>query len=271
MSSKRKGGKRKERPTKRTCPSQTPAQMLTDQDLLETQVLEQQQLQAALNPSPSLTGGWASQPFYHDVTPLQITGVSTPAASLPSAQEVQVRTLAPYEQPIVPTVATPTEATWAPESIAAAEAARAHRSRRLLEEEEEWDPEEEEARGTIPPTVAGGTKRPRSQLLDTSRLAAALSPQELAALQAAEAQMGRSQKMMRSQIPQPRTVRYRACMYMLKQRMAFWKRIQGIQQIIRDLGYIVPRGQILPAYPRLDMNRIEVQAANHLAGRLLRQ
>lgn len=271
--SKRPAGKRLGRSGKRPCPAQSPR--LTAQDVVEDQIMETQEKEAALysRTPPSLSTGWSSQPFYHDVPELQITGTeSLPVEQRTPATEVVVRSLPSLPPTTVPTVERPTEMHWDPAAIARAQAARDERTRRELEEMEE---EATQPSGTIPPAEITGRKRPRSQLQDAiSALGSRdLSPQEWEAVVAAERQLERTKMTLAPAAPAPgvRTIRYRALMFLLQQRMGLWKHIQEIHNAVRTLGYQVPRGILSPAYPRTNLTMEEVKAANGFAGRLLRQ
>lgn len=272
--SKRPAGKRVHRSGKRVCPP--PTAKLTPQDVMEDQIMETQEKEAALysRTPPSLSTGWSSQPFYHDVPELQITGTgSLPVEQRTPATEVVVRSLPSLPPTTAPTVVPPTEVTWDPAAIARAQAARDERTRRELEEMEE---EPTQSSGTIPPVELTGRKRPRSQLQDAIDALGSrdLSPQEWEAVVAAERELEKMKRMMPPPVapaPGVRTIRYRALMFLLQQRMGLWKHIQELHNAIRTLGYQVPRGILSPAYPRTNLTMEEVKAANGFAGRLLRQ
>lgn len=248
-------------------------------------MLEQSQREAAQGlQTPSLSGGWTSREFYADQPPLQITGISA-TRPLSESPEVVVRTLAPYVPTTVPTVAAPTEATqptppvtYVPGHLEEQEARREHLSRRLIgleEEGEEEEMEEEDEPGNIPAIPVTGARKPRRQLEEALDFLGSrpLTQQEMAAVHMAEKTLNAQQpKMMTaSQTPGVRSIRYRALMHILRTRMGLWKHIQELQNTMRSLGYIVPRGSILPAYPRLNMTTDEVLYANRLAGNLLRR
>lgn len=281
--SKRQGGKvplKKAR--KRTCPA-TPSQTLSAQDNLEDQMLEESQKEAALglySQTPAdPSGGWSSQPFYHDVPTLQITGVTPtqPPVGVSSSMEEEEHLLRrrnplyPYSAPTVAAHTEPipppsTTVTYAPGVLEEAQARRAYM-------EQQIEAEEEEQQGTAPPTVAGGRKRPRSQLTQAMSdiFSRDLTPQEWAALQRAEQMIQAEQP--RDPAPAPpgvRSIRYRALMKVLQDRMTHWKAIQAIQNNVRRLGYKVPRGTLYPAYPEFNLTTQQLQAANRIAGALLR-